>query len=185
MLESHWPLSKSYWKLYKYVFGACWFLRQSLRKKKQQSSQSFHLSLTKESQKEDTLKSPMSPRRAESLGMGIGVPLMARLTSFPMYDPSLELEEDSASPKTTPQLSKKRSSVLLGGSPVLNKLRRVTVYNRTTPTHPTPKPWALNSNSQYLLEMSSCSPCPSCHCLVYDEDIMANWTTSESEYNTW
>lgn len=184
MLESHWPLSKSYWKLYKYVFGACWFLRQSLRKKKKQNAQSLYLNLAKESQRE-TLKSPMSPRRAESLGMGIGVPLMARLTSFPMYDPSLETEGDTASPKSTPQMSKKRASILLSGSPMLNKLRRVSVHHRTTPTRPTPKPWALSSHSQYLLEMSSCSPCPSCHCLVYDEDIMANWTSSESEYNTW
>lgn len=184
MLESHWPLSRSYWKLYKYVFGACWFLRESLRKKKKQSSHSLHISTTKESQTE-TVKSPMSPRRAESLGMGIGIPLMARLTSFPMYDPSLEMKEDCPSPKNTPQMAKKRASILLSGSPMFGKSRRISAYQRSTPAHPTPKPWALNSKSQYLLEMSSCSPCPSCHCLVYDEDIMANWTTSESEYNTW
>ena len=184
MLESHWPLSRSYWKLYKYVFGACWFLRESLRKKKKQNSQSLHLNIASESQTE-AVRSPISPRRAESLGMGIGIPLIARLTSFPMYDPSLELEEDTAEPKSTPQMAKKRASILLGSSPKLNKIRRISVAHRSTPTHPIPKPWALNSHSQYLLEMSSCTSCSACHCLVYDEDIMANWTTSESEYNTW
>ncbi|CAH2327420.1 DENN domain-containing 4B isoform X2 [Pelobates cultripes] len=28
--------------------------------------------------------------------------------------------------------------------------------------------------------LSSCSPCPACHCLVYDEDIMAGWTSDDS-----
>ncbi|KAM8920742.1 DENN domain-containing protein 4B isoform 2-T2 [Pelodytes ibericus] len=32
--------------------------------------------------------------------------------------------------------------------------------------------------------LSSCSLCPACHCLVYDEDIMASWTSDDSNLKT-
>ncbi|KAM9293981.1 DENN domain-containing protein 4B [Gastrophryne carolinensis] len=32
--------------------------------------------------------------------------------------------------------------------------------------------------------LSSCSPCPACHSLVYDEDIMASWTCDDSNLKT-
>lgn len=32
--------------------------------------------------------------------------------------------------------------------------------------------------------MSSCSPCRSCNSLVYDEEIMAGWTSDDSNLNS-
>ena len=34
------------------------------------------------------------------------------------------------------------------------------------------------------VEMSSCSRCPRCHHLVYDEEIMAGWSADDSNLNT-
>ena len=37
---------------------------------------------------------------------------------------------------------------------------------------------------QLHVRMSSCSQCPSCRRLLYDEEIMANWSNSDADYKT-
>ena len=34
------------------------------------------------------------------------------------------------------------------------------------------------------INMSSCTECSKCQRLVYDEDIMSNWSALDSDYNT-
>ena len=123
----------------------------------------------------------LSPKRSENGTVGVGIPLMERITSFPLYDPTLDVETEI--PSQTPHM-KKRISQFMHHSPQQPKLRRTSVH-RSTPTRPiSSNRWALNSIQRHILEMTTCSMCPSCNCLVYDEDIMANWFPSESEYNT-
>jgi hypothetical protein len=185
MLEAHWPLSKKYWKLYKYVFGACWFLRELLRQRKKKKTNFVTEPAAIKPTNYTALQatSPTSPKRTETLSAGIGIPLVARLTTFPMYDPSLYTSEEKLTPKSTPK-ARKRISVLMAVTPKYDKRRRISVINKTTPAKVTPKAWDNSNSCKYIVEMSSCSLCPSCHCYVYDEDTMASWSPSESEYNT-
>jgi len=37
---------------------------------------------------------------------------------------------------------------------------------------------------QLHVDLSSCSQCPSCRRLLYDEQIMANWSNSDADYKT-
>ena len=37
---------------------------------------------------------------------------------------------------------------------------------------------------QLRVELTSCSQCPSCKSLLYDEVIMANWSSSDADYKT-
>lgn len=34
------------------------------------------------------------------------------------------------------------------------------------------------------VEISSCCRCSNCHCLLYDEEIMAGWSADDSNLNT-
>ncbi|KAM6967781.1 LOW QUALITY PROTEIN: DENN domain-containing protein 4B [Aplochiton taeniatus] len=51
--------------------------------------------------------------------------------------------------------------------------------------YPLRKSWDANQEGAGLeVLMSSCSLCRSCNCLVYDEEIMAGWTSDDSNLNS-
>ncbi len=64
------------------------------------------------------------------------------------------------------------SSMHLGSpsSPMTRRLSRVDLQEQESPS--------LN------VEMTSCTQCSSCKCLLYDEQIMANWSGSDADYKT-
>ena len=181
MLEAHWPMSKKYWKLYKYVFGACWFLWEQLRKRKLTTFRTESAGFVKVPVLVVPSGNPTSRKRTETLSAGIGIPLVTRLTSFPMYDPSLNSQEKPTS-KSAPK-ARKRISLMTAVTPRSDRVHRTSVIHKTTPTKIKPKPWEIGHSCKYLLEMTSCSMCPACQCYVYDEDIMASWSPCESEFN--
>ncbi|XP_067665838.1 C-myc promoter-binding protein-like isoform X2 [Haliotis asinina] len=51
-------------------------------------------------------------------------------------------------------------------------------------TSPLEKILAPPTNIAMEVEISSCSRCTRCHCLVYDEEIMAGWFADDSNLNT-
>jgi len=42
----------------------------------------------------------------------------------------------------------------------------------------------LTVSNDLNVNISSCTECTNCHRLVYDEDIMSNWSASDAVYNT-
>ncbi|XP_047453888.1 DENN domain-containing protein 4B-like [Mugil cephalus] len=54
-----------------------------------------------------------------------------------------------------------------------------------TPTYPLRRSWDANQDGAGMeVLMSSCSLCRGCNSLVYDEEIMAGWTSDDSNLNT-
>uniref|UniRef100_A0A3B3D3H5 DENN/MADD domain containing 4B n=1 Tax=Oryzias melastigma TaxID=30732 RepID=A0A3B3D3H5_ORYME len=54
-----------------------------------------------------------------------------------------------------------------------------------TPAFPLRRSWDSNQDGTGMeVLMSSCSPCRSCNSLVYDEEIMAGWTSDDSNLNS-
>ncbi|XP_030213798.1 DENN domain-containing protein 4B [Gadus morhua] len=61
----------------------------------------------------------------------------------------------------------------------------IDLSDTPTPTYPLRRSWDANQEGVGLeVQMSSCSLCRTCNSLVYDEDIMAGWTSDDSNLNS-
>ncbi|KAG5889364.1 hypothetical protein JTB14_009157 [Gonioctena quinquepunctata] len=57
-------------------------------------------------------------------------------------------------------------------------------YDEPLPESLFPMPREENTDSELDITLTTCSQCHNCSCLLYDEDIMANWSSEDSNLNT-
>ncbi|KAJ8927639.1 hypothetical protein NQ314_019881, partial [Rhamnusium bicolor] len=57
-------------------------------------------------------------------------------------------------------------------------------YDEPLPESLFPTPNEEKPESELDITLTTCSQCHNCYCLLYDEDIMANWSAEDSNLNT-
>nr|CAH7749959.1 unnamed protein product [Callosobruchus chinensis] len=75
----------------------------------------------------------------------------------------------------------RRISAELSSRGSFNNLKE---YEETLPESLFGMPAEERTDSELDISLTSCSQCHNCSCLLYDEDIMANWSSEDSNLNT-
>ena len=202
IMEGKWPSTKRRWNVLRIVVYACFYLREMSQKSEKEGRKGSIISLDeaqanfrllrRSSSSEvsinaldvgvETIEDP--PQRRDSMGR-ITRGSVYRLTSFS----SGHTQSDYAVRGDSFYIADKSPLLQSRDSPIDSGWGLQSFLGRTPTTRQTEKAYRRSTTRDAdgaLLEvwLCSCSQCPECHSLLYDEEIMVSWSEgSAEEYN--